>query len=153
MSKKNCLIKLSGDTLTDQVLNWVGDLSRQYHVVICVGGGTQINEAFAKAGLPLREFGPLGRDTVTLQEKQLARDVLEKNRSDLQDRLASLGVSATVVIPVLEIDSIICHVNGDQFILAAYHGFDVLYIVTVHDRVQTKKQLFAPYEKIRVVGF
>lgn len=151
--RKNCFIKISGDMLGDEVLHWIKELSEEYFVVVCVGGGTQINEAFAAADLPVREFGPLGRETETLRERQLARDVLEKNQTDIQDRLADLGVHANVVIPVIEIGTVLCHVNGDQFILSTYHGFDILYVVTTKDRAKKKKSSFSPYKKIHVVGF
>ncbi len=153
MSRKNCFIKISGDMLGDDVLRWIKELSKEYFVVVCVGGGTQINEAFAIADLPVREFGPLGRETETLEEKQLARDVLEKNQTEIQDRLANLGVHASVVIPVIDIGTVLCHVNGDQFILAVYHGFNVLYVVTTKDRVEKKKSFFSSYKKIQVIGF
>ncbi len=120
---------------------------------MCVGGGTQINEAFAEAGLPVGKFGPLGRETAGLKEKQLARDTLEKNQAEIQDRLADMGVHASVVIPVIEIGTVLCHVNGDQFILSAYHGFDILYVVTTDERLEKKKAFFTPYNKIQVIGF
>jgi len=153
MSRKNCFVKISGDMLGDEVLRWIKELSQEYFVVVCVGGGTQINKAFTEAGLPVRDFGPLGRETENLEERQLARDVLEENQAQVQDHLAHLGVQASVVIPVIEIGTVLCHVNGDQFVLAVYHGFDVLYLVTTKDRVEKKKAFFAPYEKIKVIGF
>ena len=153
MSRKNCFVKISGDMFSDDVLNWIKKLSQEYFVVVCVGCGTQINEMFVKAGLPVGKFGPLGRENVNLKEKQLARDVLEKNQAEIQDRLVGLGVHASVVIPVIEVGTVLCHVNGDQFILAVYHGFDVLYVVTTKDRVEKKKSFFASYNKIQVIGF
>ncbi len=153
MSRENYLVKISGDMLQDKVLEWVEGLAREYFVVVCVGGGTQINEAFTKAGLPVGKFGPLGRETKTFLERQLARDVLEKNQVEIQDKLASLGVHVSVIIPVLDIGTVLCHVNGDQLVLTAYHGFDVLYVVTTSDRVEEKRKFFAPYPKIQVVGF
>lgn len=153
MSRKNCLIKLSGDCLGNSILEWIQELSREYFVVICVGGGTQINEAFAKAGLPVGVHGPLGRETKTFAERQFARDVLERNQAKVQDRLAGAGIQAVVVIPVLEIGVVLCHVNGDQFVLSAYHGFDAVYVVTLPDREAKKRVLFAPYPKITVVSF
>jgi acetylglutamate kinase len=139
--------------LNDRVLAWIKQLCEEYFVVICVGGGTQINEAFQKAGLPVREFGPLGRPTDTLEEKQVARDVLEQNQMSIQDRLADLRIHASVVIPTIDVGTVFCHVNGDQYTLAAYHGFDVLYVVTTTDRVQKKEEQFSPYAKIHVIGF
>ena len=154
MSRKNCFIKISGDMLSNNdVLGWIKKLSQEYFIVVCVGGGTQINGAFIEAGLPVGKFGPLGRETASLKEKQLARDMLEKNQAEIQDRLADLSVYASVVIPVIEIGTVLCHVNGDQFIFTAYRGFDILYVVTTNDRLEKKKAFFAPYKKIQVIGF
>ncbi|GEM_PF-647833 len=153
MPRKNCLVKISGDALGSETLDWIKDLSSDNFVVVCVGGGTQINEAFIEAGLPVGKFGPLGRETQTFQERQLARDVLEKNQAAVQDELALRGVYASVVIPVLDIGTVLCHINGDQFVLAAYHGFDSIFVVTTIERVEEKAKLFAPYQKIVVVGF
>ena len=153
MSRKNCFIKISGDMLSDNVLDWIKKLGQEYFVVVCVGGGTQINETFTEAGLPIGNFGPLGRETSSLKERQLARDTLEKNQEKIQDCLADIRVHASVVIPVIEIGTVLCHVNGDQFILSAYHGFDILYVVTINDRLEKKKEFFAPYKKIQVIGF
>ena len=154
MSRKNCLVKFSGDVfLRDDVLNWIKVLTDEYFVVICVGGGTQINEAFAKKGFPVGNHGPLGRETKGFGERQLARDVLELNQCELQGKLAELGIHASVVIPVIDIGKVFCHVNDDLFTLIAYHGFDAIYVVTTDDRVSKKEELFAPYEKIKVIGF
>ena len=152
MQRKNCLVKISGDVLESGTLDWIATLNRDYFVVVCVGGGTQINEAFTKEGLPVGKFGPLGRETKTFRERQLARDVLEQNQAQIQDALASRGVHVSVMIPVLDIGTVLCHVNGDQFVLTAYHGFDVIYVVTTKDRVAEKRKSFTPYEKIVVVG-
>ncbi|MCH7552286.1 hypothetical protein IIB49_02760, partial [Patescibacteria group bacterium] len=59
MSRKNCLVKISGDVLNDKVFDWIKRLTDEYFVVLCVGGGTQINEAFKKAGFSIEKFGPL----------------------------------------------------------------------------------------------
>src|SRR3989344_4712810 len=142
MSKRNCFVKISGDTINDNVLKWIKGLSEEYFVVVCAGGGTQINKAFTEAGLSVGKFGPLGRETASLEEKQLARDILEKNQVEIQNRLYDLGVSASVVIPVIEIGSVLCHVNGDHFAISVYHGFDILYIVTTNDRLEKKKEFF-----------
>ncbi len=152
-SRTNCLVKLSGDAFYGNVLDWIRELSTKHFVVVCVGGGTQINEAFAAAGFPIGKFGLLGRETKSFAERQLARDILEKNQISVQDTLAGNGVHVSVVIPVLDIGTVLCHINGDQFVLAAYHGFDIIYVVTTPERVADKEKFFAPYEKIRVIGF
>jgi hypothetical protein len=153
MSKKNCLVKISGDMIGEKILLWIKKLSKNYSVVICVGGSSQINKAFKKAGFPVGKFGPLGRELKNLKEKQLAKDVLAKNRSMTQNLLKKLGVKAKVIIPVLEIGGVLCHLNGDQFVLSVYHGFDILYVITTKERLAKKKELFTPYPKVKVVGF
>ena len=153
MSRKNCLVKVSGDMFNNDVLQWIKTLSQKYFVVVCVGGGTQINEAFEKANLPVGNFGPLGREANSFKERQLARDVLEKNQTEVQDRLDEIGARVSVVFPVLDIGSVLCHINGDQFVITAYHGFDILYIVTTCQRANKKKEFFASYPKVEVMEF
>lgn len=153
MPRKNCLVKLSGDTINDEVLLWIKELSKKYFVVICCGGGTQINKAFVANNLPKRKFGPLGRETKSFKERQLARDVLEQNQVKIQDKLYKLGIYANVVTPVLEIGTVLCHVNGDQFVLTGYHGFAKIFVVTTPKRLKSKIQQFSLYKKIEVVAF
>ena len=149
MARKTALVKVSGDLCKrDEVIEWIRILAAEYFVVICVGGGTQINEAFEAAGIKVRKHGPLGRETEGFKERQLARDVLEENQEELQDLLAARGITATVVIPVLEIGSVLCHINGDIFILTGYLGFDKIYVLTCEDRVKGKKVEFKKYPKI-----
>jgi hypothetical protein len=153
MAEKNCLIKVSGDMISERVLQWIKNLSKKYSVVVCVGGSTQINKAFEKAGFPVSKFGPLGRESKSLKEKKLAKDILEKNKIELQNRLKIIGARVKVVIPFFEIGKVLCHINGDNFVLLAYLGFDILYVVTTKERVDKKKEFFAPYPKVKVIGF
>ncbi len=154
MGRKTALVKISGDLCQrDDVLEWIRKLSAEYFTVILVGGGTQINEVFEKSGFKVGKHGPLGRETESFKESQLARDVLEENQEKVQDLLASRGVMATVVIPVLDIGSVLCHINGDIFILTAYLGFDKIFVLTCQGRVKEKKRAFKKYPKIEVVGF
>lgn len=154
MPRKNCLVKISGDMLSHgQARGLIKKLSRKHFVVVCVGGGTQISQAFKKAGLPSGKFGLLGRETETFKERKIARDVLEKNQTEIQDQLALIGIYVNVAIPVLDIGTVLCHINGDQFVLAAYQGFDIIYIITTKKRVAEKKKAFAAYKKIQVVGW
>ncbi len=167
MGRETALVKLSGDLVNRaDVLAWLRELAKEYFLVIVSGGGAQINEEFEKRGYG-RNYGPLGRVCRTFGEKQLARDILETNQADLQDLLAREGISAIVVIPVLDIASVLCHVNGDIFVLTAYLGFDKLFVHTLQSRVGAKKEqlsrLWAVFEgekygqkfppKIEVVGF
>ncbi len=154
MGRKNALVKVSGDLCErEDVLEWIRKISAEYFTVILVGGGTQINEAFRKAGFKVTKHGPLGRETESLKESQLARDVLEENQEKIQDLLATRGMMASVVIPVLEIGSVLCHINGDIYILTAYNGFDRIFVLTYENRIKEKKRAFRKYPKIAIVGF
>jgi len=154
--KQNILVKLSGDAidLTDAQITWMRGMASKNYVVIVVGGGTQINEAFNKAGHPVKDFGILGRDDLTFEQRQLARDVLEKNQAELQDRLIGIDLPLTVEIPVIQVGSVLCHVNGDQYVLSAYNGFDKIYVVTLPGaRHDIKVEKFEKYPKIEIKSF
>jgi len=153
MSKKTSLIKISGDLLTKKdVIAKIREISKKYLTVITVGGGTQISEAFQQKGFPIK-FGPLGRETNSLEEKQLARNILEKNKKEVQNFLDKENIPATVIIPFVDIASVACPINGDTFVLATYLGFDKLYIFTLSGREDKKRKEFEKYPKIEVVGF
>lgn len=150
---KNCLIKISGDLTTppEKLIEFIRQISNDFFVVICLGGGTQINKAFENKGFEIK-FGPLGRETNNLEQRQLARDILEINQAKFQDVLQKAGVHAAVVIPAIEVGTVLCHVNGDQYVLAAYNGFDSIFIVTLYERLEAKKKDFIAYPKIEVIS-
>jgi hypothetical protein len=165
MVKPSAFVKMSGSLVKNPaVIGWLKWLGEIYFVVVCIGGGEQINKAFKERGWPIN-FGPLGRITLTVEEKRLARDVLEQNQDVVQDQLDAAGVHARVIIPVEDIGGVLCHVNGDVLLLAAYLGFDKLFILTAESQVETKKlwlkdvvKVFEAIEKgdldkIEVVGF
>ena len=154
MPRKTALIKVSGDLCyRDDVFEYIKTVAKDYFIVICVGGGTQINQAFIEQGLTVGKHGPLGRETKSFKERQVARDILEKNQAKVQDLLAEKGIPAVVVIPVFDIGTVLCHVNGDIFILVSYLGYDKICVTTMEDRVEEKKKFFASYPKIEIVGF
>lgn len=154
MARKTALIKLSGDLChRDDVLEYVRKITKDYFVVICVGGGVQINQAFAEQGLPVEKYGPLGRATKSFKARQIARDVLERNQAKAQDLLAERGIPAIVIIPVLDIGTVLCHVNGDTFVLTVYNGYDKIIVVTLRERAGKKREFFAQYPKIEVIEF
>lgn len=153
MTRKTALIKISGDLLNKkEVIDKIREISGEYFTVIIIGGGTQISEAFQQKGLPIK-FGPLGRESDSLEEKQLARDVLEKNQMEVQDFLAKEGITATVIIPFMDVASVLCPINGDIFVLTAYLGFDNLYVFTLQEREEKKRKELEKYPKIEVIGF
>jgi hypothetical protein len=146
-------VKISGDLLEmPSVIQWLKDLQSSREITVCCGGGTQINEEFTARGYPIR-YGPLGRETETDEQRQLAIEVLGRNLSLTYNRLTAAGVKATVIIPVVTIGNVECPVNGDTFVLAAYLGFDECYILTLRSRTATKEKEFSKYPRIKVVGF
>lgn len=153
MTRKTAFVKLSGDLVQrEDILEWIRSLAEGHFVVICTGGGTQISDAFKARGFTV-EFDDHGRVTRTFDERQLARDVLEQNRDDIQDLLAARGITVVVIIPVLDIGSVLCHVNGDLFALNAERSFDRVCVLTLKDRAEDKKAQFKAYEKIEIVSF
>jgi len=151
--RKTVFVKVSGDLVSRKdTIEWIKKISKNYFVVVCIGGGTHISEEFKKRGHKIK-FGSLGREIETFQERQLARDILEKNQTKIQDLLAKNKISATVIIPVIDIGSVLCHINGDVFVRAAYLGFDNLFVLTYTDRVEAKEKEFKNLPKIKVVGF
>ena len=158
MLQKEFFVKVSGDMLfKPEFINWLVWLLKELHVrvVVCVGGGTQIKKEFKRRGWKEDNYGPMGRETQTNSEEYwVAREILEKNRNKLKDRLQKEGVRDIVIeIPMFMVGGVYRHVNGDNYLLAAYLGFDKLYIVTVKKRVDEKIQQFAHLPKIELKYF
>ena len=154
MARKTVFVKVSGDMLKNaSFLTWLEGIAHAQYVTLCIGGGTQINEEFARRGLPVTKHGPLGRETGTLEERQIARNVLEQNAAKCEDELESQGIHARVFIPVLEIGGVLCHVNGDQMVRTAYLGYDELVVITTPDRLEKKQMEFKDLPKVLVYAF
>lgn len=165
MAKLNVFVKVSGDLLEKpEVLDWLKDMGKIYSLVICVGGGKQISEAFKQNNYAI-SFGLLGRVTKTFAERQLARDVLELNQAMVQDSCDDLDISARVIIPVEDIGGVICPINGDIMLLAVYNGYDKIFILTEKGNAKKKQDWLAEMttalrfigkgdlSKIEVIGF
>jgi len=155
MGRVKYFVKVSGDEFkSQQFLTWISELALRSYVVICVGGGTQINEELKRRGFTIKEHGPLGRESASFEERQIARDILEINAMECEDLLANLGIHARVIVPVLDVGGVLCHVNGDQMIRTAYLGYDSLFVVTTPDRQVKKKTEFAELkQKVQVIAF
>ncbi|MFA6535941.1 MAG: hypothetical protein WC250_01720 [Candidatus Paceibacterota bacterium] len=145
-------VKVSGGLFTSaEFLRMMSRL--QYHrLVICVGGGSQINAALEKIGIERKSHGPLGRELATPQLRQVAEGELLKNQALLEDKLARLGITAKVIVPVLDLGGVRTHVNGDQMVKTAYLGFDRLVVMTTPDRLQAKRSIFAELPKVEIVA-
>ncbi len=82
---KNELIKVTSDLIENkEALNFIKERSKKNYVVVVPGGGSQINEAFKKAGLEIK-FGVTGRET-NFKGRQISRDILEENQRLLQNK-------------------------------------------------------------------
>ena len=163
MSKPNALVKVSGDLLDNlELVDWIKVLTKEYAVTVLTGGGKQINNHFKQCRGHVVTIGPLGRETNTLRDQQAARDILEENRIIFQDYFDRTGLTVRTVIPVLFVNGIICHVNGDLYALFAYNGFKKVFITTLPERVKGKEKYFAalaqslgngPLKKLEIKGF
>lgn len=149
-------VKVSGDVWQrPDFMTWLAELASVpgNHVVVCVGGGAQINEAFRDAQFQVRQHGPLGRECVSVEEELLAKQVLESNQALLRELLRKRRISAEAIIPVMEVGGVLCHVNGDTFVHMAYLGFDQLYVATLERRKEKKQAQFKHLPKVTVVTF
>ncbi|MFA6096030.1 MAG: hypothetical protein WC788_00195 [Candidatus Paceibacterota bacterium] len=147
---KNVLIKTSGDTSDLAAFReFAIEKAKSNYVVVICGGGSQINQALKNAGFEIK-FNDHGRVTETWEERKIARDILEKEQKDLQDSFVGKGIS--VLAPLLEASSVLCPINGDNMVKAFYLGFDEIYVFTLKDRIDAKKEVFKKYEKVQIVG-
>lgn len=146
----NVLIKASGDVVEKEgILDFIRDKARDNYVVVICGAGTKIGEVLRRKGYDTK-FDFHGRITETFEERVIVRNVLEREQKKLQDGL--VGTGANVVIPIIEMASILCHINGDMYVKAGYLGFDEIYVFTLNDRVEGKKKIFEGFDKVEIVG-
>jgi hypothetical protein len=154
MLRKTSFVKVSGDQFRNSdFLSWVSELSKDSYVTLCIGGGTQINEELERRGVLFKKHGPLGRELETFPERQLARDILENNAAECEDLLAAQGIHIRVALPVMDVGGVLCHVNGDLMVRAAYLGYDNLFVITTPDRKESKTKAFEDLPKVQVRAF
>ena len=147
---KNVLIKVSGDVKDHPYfLAFAEGKAKGNYVVIITGGGTQVSSALEKAGYRV-QYNEHGRVTATWEERKIARDVLEKEAKDLEDKF--LGKGIVILPPILYAGSVLCHINADNLVKAFYLGFDEIYVFTLKERAETKEKEFANYPKVKVIS-
>ncbi len=162
---KNTFVKIPCDLLgMEEVFAFLATVEKLcHHLVVCVGGGSQISQALREEGIE-SAFGSLGREITDDRGRAIALKILNGNVGRFNAGLAEREIRATVLTPVLEIGGVLCGVlclvNGDIYTLSAYHGFSQLFVLTTADRLEEKKQQFArfgaclvPQGKIEIVGF
>lgn len=152
--RKSIFVKISGDLVKhDDVLEWLRQRAEHAFVTVCVGGGTDISAELDAAGIEYH-FGPDGRKISSFRGRQIARDVLERNQAATQDFLAARGIHVAVIVPVLDIGTVLCHVNGDVMALLACNGYEEVFILTLKSREENKRQKMRRLStKINVIGF
>jgi len=156
MSKIKSFIKVSGDEFRNPKFHeWVSrDLYGKTRVVICVGGRTDINEEFSRRGFPVEKRGPTGREPETFEQKQVQRDILERNANELTNIFVEQGMYVSVIIPFLDIGGELCPVDGDDMVRNAYIEYDHLYVITSTERRKEKEDKFAYLmPKVKVIAF
>lgn len=147
---KNVLIKASGDVKDHpDFLEFADEKAKENYVIVISGGGTQVGRVLENAGYKI-EYNEHGRITATWEERKIARDVLEKEAKDLEDKF--LGKGIVVIPPILYAGSVLCHINADNLVKAFYLGFDEIYVFTLKERIAAKEKEFAGYPKVQVVG-
>ena len=153
--RRKIFVKVTGDLADDRddLLSWIAAKCRKGFTVVCPGGGTRISKALEQHGIESHFVPGVGREIESFEGEQIARNELELNQRMMQDMLAARGVMATVVIPVWDVGTVLCHLNGDTLVEAAYHGFDELYVLTLEGREEKKRQQFAHLPKVEVVIF
>ena len=146
------LIKVSGDLVrSKQVLRFIKEKGMISYVVALCGGGTAITQALDAEGIKFN-FGPSGRIT-DFRGRQIARDILEKRQTEIQDIFVQEKINATVEIPVISIGGVLCHINGDDYLKnVGYNTFDELYCITTKERIKKKQEIFSKYSKIKIIG-
>lgn len=151
--KNSTFVKISWDLIDKkEVLEYLKGLSEKSFLVICTWWWSQINEEFRKRWFEIA-FWALGREIKSFEWRQLARNILEINQAAIQDSLFDKWIKAEVVIPVIDIWSVLCHINWDIFALNAYNSFDEIFIFTLKDRIESKTKYFEKYEKIKIIWF
>lgn len=165
MAKPNGMSKIGGSLLGNpNVFKKLKEDSRVYSMVVLPGGGADINKIFRERGWEIK-FGPMGRITTTLEQRQTCRDILEINQAIVQDKLDELEIEARVVIPVRYVGDVLCLENGDVTVISSYNGFEKFWMYTFKEMVEKKRrwlkqlaQCFKHIEtgeldKIEMVGF
>jgi len=150
MARKNALALISGSLLDNPKVK--ADLKRRgdkFALRICPGGGEQINKEFEKEGWPI-DFGPLGRKTQNLRQRQRARSILEQHAADMEDLVDDLGIHAWIFIPVVdsEVGKVLSHINKDLLPIFLYNGYDHFFIYTIKANVEQKRRFYAWYWQI-----
>ena len=147
----NILIKTSGDTSDSyEFQRFTEEKAKNDFVVVICGGGTKISKALSDAGFEIKFDDLHGRITNSLEERLIIKNVLDAEQKRLQDKFIGKGIS--VVAPLLDAASVLCPINGDNLVKAYYLGFDEIFVFTLKERTEVKKEIFKNYPKVKIIG-
>jgi len=148
---KNILIKVSGDVSSNQLfIDFAIRKAKGNYVVVICGAGTKISDALKKSGYEIKFDDNHGRITETWQERQIVRSILEEEERNIQDIFVGKGI--IVEAPIISVGRVLCPINGDNYVKAAYLGFDEVHVLTLKDRVKSKEEIFVDFPKVEIIG-
>ena len=160
MQGKKIFIKVSGSLINNprfyHFMASMGD-PKAVKIVLCVGGGEQINENLKKAGYNVSgTFGPAGREQENAKAKAITYQTLITNKQIVERELLKRHCAPPLYMcipPIIHIGEELCFVNGDNMVVAAYLGYDLLFVATLKERFDAKSEQFKDYRKVQIVGF
>ena len=165
------LIKGSGDVIYNpEFFDFIVSETEDKTTVVICGGGTKISEALKKSGYPIN-FDKCGRRVTSSQEElDIVQKVLQEEKRALEQKfvkwlqedeanIENIGIVCGsrfgrihVIIPFINAGPIDCPINGDDLVKAYYLGFGEIYVFTLNERVNKKKDIFRDFPKVSVVG-
>lgn len=146
------LVKVSGDLADNEkfyqwLLSTYNDHNKGTRFFILCGGGSAITETLKEHNIQY-SFGQGGREIRSVEGRYLAKKVLDKQKSLVEQKLEEFGIIATTFTPVIELENKICHINGDNLVISLYPDFDDIFIVTLRGRIKH----FPGFQKIKVIN-
>ncbi len=103
--------------------------------ILC-GGGTAIAQILERHGITSK-FGPNGKEINSKAGRQVALQVLEKQKANVEKNLKQRKIIASVFTPVFRMANKDFHLNGDNLATALYPNFDKIFIVTLKGRIKS----------------
>ncbi len=137
---KRYLVKISGDLIeNEEALDFMRGLRQSHlpgvdqpHIVVIVGGGSEINEMLKVAKYKI-EFKDGHRVHENDISRNLAAAVLHDNQSTLEIKLPP---TYSVIVPIIISGSVNCHVNADDYLRMLAPNFDEAFCLTQKGRTK-----------------
>jgi hypothetical protein len=156
---KRQLVKASGDLRgNEKAIAFVGSLSSDNplgRIVFVPGGGSYASALLAAQGHEIQydtRFTPPRRKTKTLDEKLTVATVLVEERDTWAVAFADLS-NVEVISPFQWPAGLPVNTNGDDLVWLWFTEFDETYILTLADRVESKRKIFGKFPEIQIIPF